>query len=253
MPRAAGDERAYRIAVVNQRGQVIEELPGFPSVTTVIGDADGTKTDILVRWSSNVTAEGVAELLRRGKITEGASAKTVQARLRAGKLTPIDVRDARAASGSAIHDWAERLVLDKCTYDDVMEGTPYEDRGYAEALIAWHEQYDALPIAVERTLVSVKHRYAGTVDLIDQTPAGLVRVIDYKTSKRIYETHYIQGDAYALAWDEMNETRGEQPRVDQIVVVRFGADGTYEQQERPPTGARIFLRMLDLYNERERG
>lgn len=250
MTRAAGNERAYRIAVVNTRGKVIEELPGFPSVTTIIGDTDGSKTDILLRWGLNVNTEGVSQLLEKGSIKTGSSAKTIKHYLKRFGLDNFGVRDESAERGTHVHECAEKLLLGTADYDDVLESTPAKWRGYVDAVIAWHKQYRNSPIGIERVMVSTRHCYAGTVDLIDQTADGKVRVCDFKTSSRIYDTHFIQGDAYALAWVEMCERRGNPMTVDEVVVIRFASDGSYEEKGVPPEGGRVFLKMLALFNAR---
>jgi len=258
MARAAGDERNYRVGILDTKGKLVEELAGLPSVTTVIGDADGTKSEGLKGWTYNVTAAAIAELLEAGTITPGMSGKTIQARLRSKKRTHYDELTKAQDRGTAIHDYAERLLLDKCTYDDVLEGMPREHRGYAEALVSWHKAYRGSPAGIERVCVSLEHGYAGTADLIDQVPSpttergSVTRLVDYKTSSRIHETHFIQGDAYALAWEEMARRRGTLAPIDLVTVVRFGDDGTYEEKSRPPQGGRVFLKMLELYLERNR-
>lgn len=259
MARAAGDGRNYRIAILDTKDKVVEELEGFPSVTTIIGACDGSKSDALMGWTYNVTAAAVADLLEAGVITPGMTAKTVQARIKSRKRAYWNARDESAARGTYIHDWAERLVLDKTTYDDLLEDCPPEWRGYADALIAWHRDYYGTPVGVERTLVHLGERYAGTADLIDQVedsshPLGYrTRVVDYKTSKRIYPSQLVQGDAYALAWEDMARRRGVPMPVDEVVVVRFGDDGKYEEVSRPPDGGKVFIKMLELYRVKEEG
>lgn len=247
MARAAGDSPKYRIGIIDARGRLVEELAGFPSVTTVLGAADGDKLDAMVGWSFNVTVEALAKLLESGKIKPGMSVPTMKQRIRSAQLHPTNVRDEAAERGSHIHDLAERLLKGTVTYDEVLEATPSAWRGYARGLVKWHTQYDNSPVAVERTLVSVERQFAGTCDLIDVTKDRLTRVMDFKTSKRLYDSQFIQGTAYAFAWEEMQRRLGTPVTVDQVGVIRFTADGDYEEKARPYTGADVFLRMLALY------
>lgn len=252
MARAAGSGRNYTVAIVDTRGKVVEELAGFPSVTTIIGDADASKANGLMGWAYNVGLAGVAELLESGKIKAGDSDVRIKAALKTAKLTPWSNRDKAATRGSSIHDYAEQLLAGRCTYDDVLEGTPPAEAGYARALISWHEAYDRHPVALERVMVSLTHRYAGTVDLIDELElgSGVHRVADFKTSKSIYDAAFIQDGAYAHAWLEMNEQRGTPVVVDEVAVIRLGSDGKFEEQTRPYTGADVFLKMRELYRAR---
>lgn len=253
MARAAGDGRNYTVGIVDTKGKLVEELDGFPSVTTIIGATDASKGSALMGWAYNTGIEGVVALNDAGKITPGMSVPTLKQRLKTAKLTPWSNRDNAAKRGSGIHEWAEQLLLGRCTYDDVMEGTPPAERGYARALIAWHEQYTRQPVAVERVMVSLTREYAGTVDLIDTEADGSdVAVCDFKTSKGIYDSHFTQGTAYAQAWEEMNARRGNPVTVAKIGVIRFGTDGKFEQKFKPYTGADIFNHMRALYGAIER-
>lgn len=256
MPRAAGDERNYRIGILDQKGQLIEELAGFPSVTTIIGDTDGTKTDAMTGWSLKIATQGVEQLLKTGQLKPGNTARSIRNKLERIDMTAFQVRDEAAERGTFVHTKAEALLRGTLSYDEALQSTPLKWRGYVRGLILWHKDYVTygnVPVAIERTLVSQRYQFAGTCDLIDQTPENLVRSVDFKTSSEIRETHFIQGDAYAVAWEEMQERRGKPMPVDQLVVVRFAADGTYEEKAQAPQYGRVFLKMLALFNERNGG
>jgi hypothetical protein len=253
MARAAGDGRNYTIGIVNTEGQLVEELDGFPSVTTIIGATDASKSSALMGWAYNTGLEGVVTLLNDDKIAAGVSLPTLKRRLKVANLTPWSNRDNAAKRGSGIHEWAEKLLLGHATYDDVLDGTPRDQRGYAKALIAWHESYGRTPVAIERTCVHLSLEYAGTTDLIDYgDDPELVDVVDFKTSKRIYDSHFIQGTAYAQAWLDMMGRRGVPQTVDSIGVIRFGEDGKFETKKVPYTGAEVFNQMRALYGALER-
>lgn len=255
MARAAGDGRNYTVGIVDTKGKLVEELAGFPSVTTIIKACDASSAQGLMGWAYNTGIEGVIELNNAGKITAGMSVPTLKQRLKTAKLTPWSNRDKAASRGSDIHEWAERLLTDAATYDDVLAGTPREQQGYARALISWHEQYERKPVALERVMVSLTRQYAGTVDLIDDGPLALdddICVSDFKTSKRIYDSQFTQGTAYAQAWEEMSESRGNPVKVARIGVIRFDANGRFEQVFKPYEGAEVFNKMRDLYGALER-
>lgn len=254
MARAAGDGRTYSVGIVDTKGNLVEALDGFPSVTTIIGDADASKVGALQGWAYNVGMAGVAELLKSGKVKPGATEAQIKAAMKAAKLTPWSSTKGAQDRGTSVHEFAEQLLRGTCTYDDVLEGTAPQNKGYARALIAWHEQYDRTPVALERVCVSLRHEYAGTVDLIDEAEpgSGVHRVADFKTSKGVYDSQFIQGDAYALAWREMQERRGTPVVVDEVSVIRFGSDGTYEEATRAATDGAVFIAMRDLYRARER-
>lgn len=250
MVRAAGDGGTYTVGIVDTKGRLVEELDGFASVTTIIGAVDASKTNALMGWAYNTALAGIAKLLADGKL-ESRSGKplseaTIKQRMRTAKLTPWSNRDNAAARGTGVHDLAERLLRGELDYDGVLEEATVEERGYARGLVAWHKQYRGTPVGIERVCVSLRREYSGTADLIDELD-GEVRVCDFKTSKAIYDSQFTQGTAYGQAWEEMCERRGAPVAVKQVVVIRFGADGTFEEKTRPYTGAAVFNAMHGLY------
>lgn len=256
MPRAAGDSRDYEIAVVDSKGNAREILGGFPSVTTIIGDADGTSKDAMSGWGFNLGVAGLMELVDAGLVKAGDDLTAVRKRMFKREMAPWQKRDKRAEEGTAVHDVAEQLVLGKISPDDVEGLLDQEQQGYGRSLVKWHAEYakqGRLTVAVERTCVSLDHQFSGTADLIDQQsdwPANHCRVVDYKTSKEIRESHKIQGTAYGMAWQEQTAKQGNPMQVREISVVRFGEDGTYDEHVEPYKGAEVFLAMRALYRAR---
>lgn len=254
-PRAAGSGRDYRIAVVDAWGKVREEIAGFPSVTTIIHDTDASAGQALMGWAYNVGLAGVAELLSSGAIVPGDDDAKIKAALKNAKLTPWSTRDKAAGRGTDVHELAEQLMKGEASPDDIRGKVKTGQEGYADALLAWHEQYRRKPVLVEATLVSLTHEFAGTCDLIDTDPEQddarptSVEVADFKTSKAIYESHFWQCDAYAIAFQEMARRRGRSIVVDAIRVIRFGADGDFEERSVAPLNGAPFLKMRELYAE----
>ena len=76
----------------------------------------------------------------------------------------------------------------------------------AAAFLRWIKQIEVKPMFIERKLYSRTHNYAGTTDLIGVI-GGVQYVIDYKTSKDIYDEYRMQLSAYVQAWEEENGAR----------------------------------------------
>lgn len=274
--RIAGNARDYRIAVVDAAGRVREEVAGFPSVTTVIHDCDASAMNGLMGWAYNTGLKGVAALIERGELDEDETEATLKQKLKDAELTPWSGRDAAARRGQDIHDYAEKLVLGRVTRDEVMRAADEAEAdgrsdfaGYALALTRWHggwssarparPPYSREVLSTERVLVSIRHEYAGTCDLIDCEPGEpeaareegrplRVEVADFKTSKSIYESHFWQCDAYGVALEEMAERAGEPVEVVGVRVIRFGADGRVQEERRDFDHGRVFLKMRELYS-----
>lgn len=251
MPRAAGNSRTYKIGVCDNDGNLVEELDGFVSVTTVIKAVDASSSGGLMGWAYNLGIAGALELVSDGRIKKDDDLDTLKKAMTRHHLTPWSKRDSAGGRGSGIHDSAEKLLRGQTTPDEVMKGTPSADKGYAAALCSWFEKYTRHPVALERVLVHLGKEYAGTADLIDADEDGspVHRVMDFKTSKRIYDSQFIQSAAYAQAWEDMTRRQGSPCTVEGVGVIRFGEDGFYEEQVRPYESATVFNAMLDLYRQ----
>jgi len=66
----------------------------------------------------------------------------------------------------------------------------------------WRAQTNMRPIAIEQVIVSDKHGYAGTLDLLAEV-SGVLSVLDWKTGKAIYAEALLQNAAYRGAVREM--------------------------------------------------
>ena len=92
------------------------------------------------------------------------------------------------------HDWIRSV------YNIGLEGYSSQDCHYAiqafEGFLRWVENWKVEPLYVEKNMVSEKHQYGGTPDLIAEVN-GKVALVDWKTSKeRLYPTIFIQLAAY---------------------------------------------------------
>ncbi len=74
-------------------------------------------------------------------------------------------------------------------------------RPVAEAFQKFAAQHEIIPLQIESQIVSHKHGYAGTIDVLAEVD-GVVGVLDIKTSKAIYRDYGIQTAAYVAALHE---------------------------------------------------
>ena len=148
-----------------------------PSVTEVIGSNLGWDKQALIAWARR---EGMA-----------------------GR-DPYLLRDKAASIGTLTHLLIQqRNAPDKVTID-WKTWTP-EHRALAETGLAaferWAKPRKIETLDTEKSLVSARHHYGGTLDWIaniDEIPSYL----DFKTSKGIYPGHKIQVAAYLQLWHE---------------------------------------------------
>jgi hypothetical protein len=108
----------------------------------------------------------------------------------------------------------------------------------------WEKQYDFYPIKSELQLVSEQYRFGGTVDCYAQIN-GKFTLLDFKTSKAIYEEHIVQLAAYK----QLLEENGYQ--VDEVRILRIGRtedEGFEERREVNLTNHfELFKHLIKVY------
>lgn len=224
-----------------------------PSVTEVLGVID--KSGPLIWWGQGVGVEAVIRLITAGRISKqngvvlvdtgdgwhDATKDNVVPLLTEYKLSTNHQRDKAGDRGNSVHKaleaWVETgLLPDPAFY-------PEEEQGYVSGLHFFLSDLKVdkrTKILSEVMVGSAEHGFAGRYDL----QVGLAEcelfgkkavkevfqkgrwIWDLKTAKSIYDTHFIQLEAYEGASVECGykETVGR-------AVVRVGADGTYEVQK----------------------
>ncbi len=110
---------------------------------------------------------------------------------------PNKIRDQAADIGTIAHYLIECHL--KKIKPDLAEYAPSDIDKAENAFIGyleWEENQDLYPLAVEWRGVNEDYKYGGTIDLICVLNDHLT-LIDFKTSKAIYEEHKVQLAAYA--------------------------------------------------------
>lgn len=227
------------------------DVPGIdvPSVTTVLGVLD--KSGPLVWWAMKVGIDGVLALLDKTVVRPeeivGTSVEELVQLLTEHKLTVNHVKDAAADRGVNVHSVLESWAEDGSRPFN-LEAWPEHERGYVEGLDRFfgaisHKYAGDSTLRAEVMVGSLEHLYAGRYDLrltltepvelvtksypkkqdrVETVPAGSY-LLDLKTSKRVYDTHFLQLEAYEKASVEC----GYDP-TDYRGVVHVTEDGRYE-------------------------
>jgi hypothetical protein len=216
-----------------------EETEPWPSVTTVISAT--TAKDALGWWGQKVACDGIVEMLRRGVLGTFSTGEELVEMLKANKLTVNHVLSGSAQRGARIHGLLEH-------YGKTGEIIPPEEfpenyRGQIGALATWILANDPEFLGQEVMTCSPTHRYAGTLDLRCRID-GKTYLVDLKTSKRVYPTHFVQLEAYEHAEVEL----GEEPS-DIRAVLHLPEGGEARLVEVPATySVDDFLCLLQSYN-----
>lgn len=190
-----------------------------PGVTTVVGG--GMPKPALIDWAADATAgyaiDNWADL----------SAMSISARMKAIQKGRYADRDLAANKGTKVHALAEQLVKGQPV--DV----PDELAGHVASYVRFLDEWDVRPVLVEAVVMSHKHGYAGTLDLVaelvdpDSFDGHVTWLLDVKTGRSgIFGDVALQlaGYRYADVWMDGTEER-PMPEVQRTGAVHVRADG----------------------------
>lgn len=130
------------------------------------------------------------------------------------------IRDQAAEMGTLTHEMIVAYFQGK--EPDTKNYTKVQIDKAENALISffeWEKRHSIEPIYIEKPLVSEKYKYGGTIDLLCYLD-GTRTLVDFKTSKSIYDDQLYQVAAYAKLISENGHTPED------IFVVRIGRDET---------------------------
>lgn len=193
-----------------------------PGTTTISGILD--KSRFLVPWANKLGLQG------------------------------IDSRsyvDEKAKSGTLAHAMAAReLTLDMGMTPEVINLADYTGHEISAAensfikWLDWKKAHTIKPVLVEAELVSEKYQYGGQIDCYASID-GRMALIDNKTSKAIYDEHWIQVAGYSIILEELGYP------VDEVRILQIGRDESEGFHEEVKTDLsiqkEIFLHCREIY------
>lgn len=105
-------------------------------------------------------------------------------------------RNTAAVKGTAVHNFGERLVR-----GEKVDGIPDEVAPKVDQYVRFLNEWQVIPLAVERPVCNLEIPYGGTFDLVFTSPLFPERVFlgDIKTAKGVYGDNALQLEAYARA------------------------------------------------------
>ena len=186
---------------------ILETQEYYPSVTTILNVIN---KPALLLWAAGQVYDYIIEQ------------ETMPDRKTATAAIYLK-RDKAASVGSTMHSFYE--AIGNGARPDV-DGLPEEIRGYGQAFMGWMASFNPTFIKTEHTVWSKNHKYAGTADAIVKDQSGATWLIDFKTSKGIYDEHGIQLSAYKHAIEEKDNIT-----IHKQAVVQLKPDGTFVMQE----------------------
>ena len=184
-----------------------------PSVTNILNIIN---KPALPRWAAKIVAEQAATM--RHSLANIDPAEIVDML----KGAPWRSSTRSADRGTSVHGWIEAALNGHDTPQLYGEAAAYQT-----AAQRWHTDHGQHLDAIYTEQTLFHERYAGTADLIANID-GQRTVIDFKTSKAIYDETALQ--LAALAACNINPIGQREPQATAAVVVRFGPDGKYQQK-----------------------
>lgn len=180
-----------------------------PSVTQVISILAKLGLDW---WAYGLAINGVLAVMRQCTVDPDHPDCEAQLRkaLTALKFSPNAVIQEAAKRGSEVH----KAFVD---FAQSGEKLPAND-GYLKSLALFLDEFSPKIVKVEESVYSPSLKVAGTYDALLEID-GQLTLIDWKTSKRIYDSHHLQSAAY----EGMRQELGEKPATP--MVVRLDPDG----------------------------
>lgn len=191
-------------------------IDGKPAlgVTTIL--KAGLPKPALIGWAAREVAQAVID--RRDVLMDFSDAELMDFLRNA----PGRKRDAAANRGTEVHKLAQRLAA-----GEEVE-VPEELTGHVDSYLAFLDSFQPSNALLERPVFNRTHLYAGTIDLLADTPKLGKALFDVKTSgSGIYGEVALQLAAYGRAEfyvdDEFNEI--PLPPIDSYAAVWVRADG----------------------------
>jgi hypothetical protein len=176
---------APTVEVVRNRYGYTVDGQRLRRVTTLLR---GIPKDWLGNWAAKVVAEFAVE---HKEAWEGLPPTDA---IKLLKGSPWSKRDDAGDRGTAVHNalecYAKGLPVPRMKPDET---------ACANAARRFLEARGSRTLAVELTVLSPKHGYAGTLDVWEIDREGVSWILDYKTSSGIYPEHAVQQAAYRNA------------------------------------------------------
>lgn len=193
-----------------------------PGVTTVLNS--GCPKPALINWAARTTVDYAIDYW------DELNDLPISERIKRLNRARSDQNNAAKLRGTRVHTLGERVALGETVEvpDDLVD--------HVEAYAAFLDAWDVQPIVTEAVVVSYRHGYAGTLDLIADmrhpTEPGrrCTCLLDLKTSESgVFRESVLQLAAYRYATHYLDPDGVEHPMlpVDLCAVVHVRADGAH--------------------------
>ena len=182
----------------------------YPSVTTITGILD---KPALLGWAANCAVDFIKERLE--ELKDPIDVHKGEDILEQARKAYTIKRDSAADAGTQCHHAIQMYIEGHDPYPSLQCDEALN--GY-KAFLAWEELNHVEWLESEVTVYSVNHGYAGRFDAIANVN-GHRFLIDFKTSKGVWDEHRYQVCAYRQAYNEMLR-EGQEP-IENLAVLHL--------------------------------
>ena len=201
----------------------------------------------LLKWMIDTPMDRYAELvlshLEKGNEISSLDLKKFK---KEAKSENDRIKETAGDIGSDLHELYEKWKLGK----PFIEPKDNIIKPMFDKLRKFDEYIGIKPIYIEKKIYSKKYNYAGTLDLICTTKkSNELTLIDWKTSKAIYDNYIYQPMAYKFAFEE--ET-GEKIKSMKIIrIPKNGGNIEIKDIKWNKTHFKTFLGLVHQWNSNE--
>lgn len=173
------------------------------SVTKIL--SLGMPKPALINWAANEAAQLAWE--KRDELAKAGYSDFILTVAKAHERK----RNTAAVKGTAVHGYGQKLVT-----GERVEGIPDEVAKKVDQYVRFLNEWQVVPVAVERAICNLGIPYGGTFDLVFTTPLfpGRVFLADIKTAKAVYGDNALQLEGYARGDFYVGDGESEIPMAD---------------------------------------
>jgi len=182
-------------------------------VTTITGILD---KPALLQWASNCAVDYIKENLEA--IKDPIDVHRGEDVLEQARKAFTVKRDTAADAGTQCHHAIQMYIAGQDPYPSL---TSEAARNGFEAFLSWESKNNVEWIQSEVEVFSILHHYAGRFDAIARIN-GHLYLIDFKTSKGVWDEQKYQVCAYRQAYNEMLEEGQE--RVENLAILHLNKE-----------------------------
>jgi hypothetical protein len=122
------------------------------------------------------------------------------------------IKNEAGERGSNVHN-----AIDRLNNGEEIDHELYSSEEWTAIMsyVDWYNEYQPKIIFSEKTVLSDKYKYAGTIDLFIETCEGFC-VVDIKTSQSVWKEYELQLSAYRKALEDEHGNTGYQQAILQV-------------------------------------